>query len=143
MDGDCDALAARMEAFRDDRGLMLSRAERRKIAENFTSHAVDEKQTLAEIRSHYEQTKTLIDPHTAVARIGAKAMRKSGVMSGRIVTLSTAHPAKFPDAVKKATGIMPDLPEKHADLFDRKETMVRGPNDVGAIKSMIAKKARR
>jgi threonine synthase len=54
-----------------------------------------------------------------------------------MVTLATAHPAKFPDAVEAATGIRPPLPARMADLYARPERVTRVPNDVEAIKSLI------
>jgi threonine synthase len=54
-----------------------------------------------------------------------------------MVTLATAHPAKFPDAVEAATGIRPALPPRMADLFDRPERVTRVPNDLAAIEALI------
>jgi threonine synthase len=54
-----------------------------------------------------------------------------------MVTLATAHPAKFPDAVQAATGIRPALPPRMADLFDRPERMTRVPNDLAALKALV------
>ncbi len=54
-----------------------------------------------------------------------------------MVTLATAHPAKFPDAVEAATGIRPGLPPRMADLFDREERFTRLPNDLDALKAHI------
>jgi threonine synthase len=54
-----------------------------------------------------------------------------------MVTLATAHPAKFPDAVEAATGIRPALPPRMADLMDRPERMTRVPNDLDALKAHI------
>ena len=54
-----------------------------------------------------------------------------------MVTLATAHPAKFPDAVEAATGIRPPLPPRMADLFDREERFTRLPNDLDALKAHI------
>lgn len=58
------------------------------------------------------------------------------------VILSTAHPAKFPDAVEAATGIRPGLPPHMADLLTRKETVSVLPNDLVAIEAFIRAKAR-
>jgi len=54
-----------------------------------------------------------------------------------MITLATAHPAKFPDAVEAATGVRPPLPEHMADLFDREERVTRVPNDLEALKDII------
>ena len=54
-----------------------------------------------------------------------------------MVTLATAHPAKFPDAVKAATGIHPDLPERMSDLFERGEKFDTLPNDIAAVQDFV------
>jgi threonine synthase len=54
-----------------------------------------------------------------------------------MITLATAHPAKFPDAVEAASGIRPPLPARMADLYDRDERITRIANDLGAIETLI------
>ena len=54
-----------------------------------------------------------------------------------MVALATAHPAKFPEAVKAATGIHPDLPDRMSDLFERDEKFERLPNDVAAVQDFV------
>ena len=54
-----------------------------------------------------------------------------------MVTLATAHPAKFPDAVERAIGLRPPLPPHMAELFDLPERVSRVENDVEALKSLI------
>lgn len=142
MEGDSAALSARMDAFKTDRAMMLSTNERTKIAAAFVSHATDGDATLAEIKRHFDETGALIDPHTAVARDAAQRLRALGALKGPVVTLSTAHPAKFPEAVKAATGKNPDLPLEHADLFDRSERFERSAATTEAVRSFIQKTAR-
>ena len=74
------------------------------------------------------------DPHTATGTVVAR--RLAG--SRPVVTLATAHPAKFPDAVHRATGVYPDLPDELADLFERPERVTRVANDLGAVEALIA-----
>ena len=54
-----------------------------------------------------------------------------------MITLATAHPAKFPDAVEAASGIRPPLPPRMADLYQREERVTRVPNDLGALMDHI------
>ena len=54
-----------------------------------------------------------------------------------LVALATAHPAKFPDAVQRATGIRPELPERLADLYARSERCAVLPNDLGAVQRHV------
>ena len=55
-----------------------------------------------------------------------------------MVTLATAHAAKFPDAVERATGRRPELPPHMADLFDRPERVTRVANDLAAVEAEVA-----
>jgi threonine synthase len=59
-----------------------------------------------------------------------------------MLTLATAHPAKFPDAVERATGIRPELPAHLANLFDLPERTVDLPNDLGAVEAFVASTSR-
>ncbi|MEM9014697.1 MAG: threonine synthase [Pseudomonadota bacterium] len=137
MHGESSALARRMASFSAENGMTLSAAERTFMAQDFVSYSTCEDKTKVEIKQHHNDTRSLIDPHTAVARVAAKALRAKGNMEGPIVTLSTAHPAKFPDTVREATGISPELPSQHSDLFDRKERMIHAPNNVNAVADVI------
>ena len=105
------------------------------IAPTFRAHRVNDAETLAVMKRIYGESGMLVDPHTAVGIASAEACAEPGVPT---ITLATAHPAKFPDAVKKATGVHPALPDHVADLFDRKERIVNLPNDLQAIEAFVA-----
>jgi threonine synthase len=137
MGRDADALRVKMGGFKRDGAMRLSTTEREAISADFLSYATSEDETIAELKRHFEAAGALIDPHTAVARAAAQALRQQGVLSGKVVTLSTAHPAKFPDAVMQATGTAPKLPPAHRDLFDRPEVMTNAANSTDAIKQAI------
>jgi threonine synthase len=87
------------------------------------------------MRDLYRRTGMLIDPHSAIGVAAAQAKRKDA--STPVVALATAHPAKFPDAVEKATGIRPALPPHLADLYSRKERMTVLANDLGEVQDFI------
>ena len=79
-----------------------------------------------------------IDPHTAIALYAA---RNSDVDPHvPIVTLATAHPAKFPDAVERATGQRPQLPARIGDLFAREECYDELPGDYAAVRAYVAER---
>jgi len=105
------------------------------IAPTFRAHRANDEETLAVMKRIYGESGMLVDPHTAVGIASAEACAEPGVST---ITLATAHPAKFPDAVKKATGVHPALPEHVADLFDREERIVNLPNDLQAIEAFVA-----
>jgi threonine synthase len=105
------------------------------IAPTFRAHRANNDETLAVMKRIYGESGMLVDPHTAVGIASAEACAEPGVPT---ITLATAHPAKFPDAVKKATGVHPALPDHVADLFDREERIVNLPNDLQAIEAFVA-----
>ncbi len=115
-----------------------------KARNKFCASRADDEETLRLIRECYEQDNYILDPHTAVGLKGARLLsnrNNSGNDSSNdnevIVLLATAHPAKFPDAVEKAIGIRPDLPEHLSDLFERKEIMQNQPNNLGKVMDYV------
>ena len=106
----------------------------------FAARRVDEAETAKTIAATLADTGELVDPHTAVGLAAAKAERGDGATP--MVTLATAHPAKFPDAVKKASGIHPELPARMKDLFERAERLTALPNDLQAVENFIRERAR-
>ena len=93
----------------------------------------DDAEVAAEIRRVHDTTGLLIDPHTATAT--AAARRLGG--DHPVVTMATAHAAKFPDAVEHATGIRPQLPEHLADLLASRNKQVL-PNDLAAVEEFVS-----
>ena len=136
---DAKALRETMEAFARDRGMKIDADTLAAIRRDFVSCAVSEQRTLDEIAIHEKRGRGLIDPHTAVGRAAAQQLRRQGALKGKVVALSTAHPAKFPDAVREATGKTPALPGFYADLFDRPEAMEHAPADAAAVKAIVRK----
>ncbi|MSO81024.1 MAG: threonine synthase [Alphaproteobacteria bacterium] len=134
------AVAAAMAAFRSDGTLPVTPAQLAEARTLFAGHRSDDEDTLATMARVHAATGMLVDPHTATAISAAAALAPSG--SPRIV-LATAHPAKFPDAVERATGVRPALPPHLADLFDRPERCATLPGDVGAIAAHIRSRAGR
>jgi len=110
------------------------------LAAEFDAGACDEAATLAEIGETYRTTGELIDPHTAVALHVARKARRG---DNPVVVASTAHPAKFPDAVERATGVRPALPPRLTDLFERPERVEVLPNDLARVKQVVADLAAR
>jgi threonine synthase len=128
--------SAQLQRFRD-RGLLNIEQDQYEqwIAPTFRAARANDHDTLATIRSVHEETGMLIDPHTAVGVKAARDLAEEGVT---MLTLATAHPAKFPDAVERATGIRPELPEHLADLFSKPEHTNDLPNDLAAVEAFVA-----
>jgi threonine synthase len=104
---------------------------------SFAAARIDDRETLDVIRAVHELYGYLIDPHTAV---GVGAARKATRDGERIVCLATAHPAKFPDAVRKATGIEPPVPERLAAALEGEERFDVLQNDVELVKGYVSAK---
>jgi threonine synthase len=102
----------------------------------FGAARLDDDETYTVIRDVHARYGYLIDPHTAVA-IGAasRARRESPVEP--IVCLSTAHPAKFPDAVVRATGIEPPVPGRLANALDGDENYDVVAADLDVVKALV------
>jgi len=88
----------------------------------------------------YDRTGMMIDPHTAVGVGAAAAARRHPEVP--MVVLATAHPAKFPDAVERACGRRPPLPDPLADLHDRPERCSVLGNDLAAVQRFVADRTR-
>jgi len=130
------ALAAQMHGFEASKAMQLTNAQREGAASLFASRRADTDDMSQAIRWAWENCAELIDPHTA---IGLHAARVADLPRDvPIVTLATAHPAKFPDAVERATGQRPELPARVGDLFDREERCVDLPGDYDAIAEYVA-----
>lgn len=106
----------------------------------FAAGKCDEATTRDTIASVYGESGYIIDPHTAVGLAVARNKRRSGEIMPDcpLVSLSTAHPAKFPDAIQDAIDVRPQLPDHMSDLLDREERCSVLPNDAGAVAKFVA-----
>ncbi|MGQ0676061.1 MAG: threonine synthase [Rhodospirillales bacterium] len=139
-DRDGKALSAAMKALRAEGALKLGSNQMQRAREAFTARRFDDAATLAAMREEFRRSGEVLDPHSAIGVAAARAVeRRRGVP---VVALGAAHPAKFPDAVEKATGQRPALPARLADLNQREERCMRLPNDLGALREFIAARAR-
>jgi threonine synthase len=138
-DRDGGMTTEQLQRFRATGRLQVEEDQRASFLEgSFFAGRVDDDATLDVIARTYRDAEMLVDPHTAVAIGTAQSLASCVGTEGRIVTLATAHPAKFPDAVEKATGVRPELPPHLADLFDRPERIVELPNDLAAVQRFVA-----
>lgn len=135
VDRDPSAVRAMMEDLNEDGGFQLAQGLREKLVEDFSSGSADETDTKNTIKNILATTGEVVCPHTAVGLKVAQDQR--GAKDVPMVTLATAHPAKFPAAVEAACGIVPDLPPHMAGLADLPERMTRLPNDLAAIQTHI------
>ena len=134
--GDAAAVSQLMDELRQG-GFAISQGALQALREQYLSGRVSEDETLAMIRTIRAETGEILCPHSAVGVAVARRHVEPGVP---MVTLATAHPAKFPDAVEGAIGIRPALPPHMAALFDLPERVTPVEKDVAALKSLILKR---
>ena len=133
------ATAAQMRGFEASKAMRLTNAQREGAARLFASDRIDLDDMALAMRWACDGAGQVIDPHTA---IGLAAARRADLAADMpIVTLATAHPAKFGDAVERATGVRPALPARIGDLFDREERYAMLPGTFEAVTAYIAERA--
>ncbi|MGR4892451.1 threonine synthase [Sphingopyxis sp. LARHCG72] len=107
----------------------------------FSSASIDGDAMALALRWAQEHGGQIIDPHSAVGLAAARALDIDDDIP--VVTLATAHPAKFREAVERATGVRPPLPARLGNLFDREERYERLPGDYDAVKAFVLAEAAR
>ncbi len=136
---DGNSLARQMTGFEATGAMRLTNAQSQGAAALLTADRVDAPDMMGAMRWACERAGQVIDPHTGVALAAA---RRADV-PGPVVTLATAHPAKFRDAVERATGSRPALPSRVGDLFERQERFTTLPADYASVSGFIAERAER
>ena len=130
-------IAELMANFREQKTFALSPTALYDLRTEFAAGKASDEETKQTIKECFAKTGELLDPHTAVGVCVAEKVRKN--TSTPLVILATAHPAKFPDAVESASGIIPALPAHLADLFSRTEKFESLENDANVVKNFIEK----
>ena len=110
----------------------------------FSAYRLDDAGTVAEIAATSQNEGMTLDPHSAVGVSAARRAMADGTVAAGIpvVALACAHPAKFQDAVAKATGIKPPLPAHLADLMTRPERMHSIGASTEEVKELVQKEKR-
>ena len=128
-------VADAITAFRKTGRFAVTPEELAKARTTFDAFRLDDSGTSAEIARLYQSTGMLVDPHSA---IGIAAAREKRPWDGRpIIALATAHPAKFPDAVERATGVRPPVPPRLAAIMSLPERCTTLPNELTAVESHV------
>jgi threonine synthase len=136
-DRDGARLAQVMRGFEATKTLSLGN-ERAK-AMLFESRRIDDDAMAMALRWACAEAGELVDPHTAIGLAAARDVDLPADMA--VVTLATAHPAKFRDAVERAAGVRPTLPARAQGLFDREERYATLPAELAAIEAYVAERA--
>jgi threonine synthase len=138
---DAGAIRRLMASLTQSRAFLVDAEPLARIRDEFSATAIDEAKVAAEMAETYRETGYVLDPHTAVGTRAARALLAEKPETP-VVALSTAHPAKFPDAVERATGVRPALPPHMADLMQRRESFTVLPNDQNAVERFVRERAR-
>jgi threonine synthase len=139
---DAGALCRLMAGLRQREGFTIEPGPLHAIRVEFDAFSVTEAETTREIAQSLRETGFLADPHTAVG-LRAARQAKAAASESPLVVLGTAHCAKFPAAIARATGTRPDLPGHLAGLFERKEKFSILPSDQREIERFIHARAAR
>ncbi|MGE0846549.1 MAG: threonine synthase, partial [Flavobacteriaceae bacterium] len=131
---DAAAVRAAMGGLSQSGGFSLAAAPLAAIRDDFSARRAGEAEVAGAIAATLSADGYLLDPHTAVGRVVAAAERRAGTP---MVTLATAHPAKFPDAVEAACGERPALPAWLGDLMERRERFEVLPADAAAVTRFV------
>jgi len=133
---DAGAVTAMMDGLRQSGTFTLPEGTRGAIARLFDAATTNEEQVAETMRATLAGSGYLLDPHTAVAMHAAHQGPPDPAVP--MVVLSTAHPAKFPEAVAAITGVHPVLPQRLSRLMTDTERMTPLPADVRAVAAQIA-----
>ena len=137
---DGKAVASLMKQFRAEGEAAIDAPKLAKAREIFAGFRADDDMTLNAIAETYQRCGVLADPHSAIGIAAALRRRDPAVP---MVAVATAHPAKFPEAVEKATGVRPALPSHLADLMTRKERCTDLANNLSVIEDYIGSRTAR
>ncbi len=132
-DREAPAIVQLMDELKEG-GFDVSQGAMQVLQQHYASGRASEEETADTIAATLKSASELLCPHSA---IGVKVAEKQRVAGTPMVTLATAHPAKFPAAVEEASGVHPPLPARMADLYEREERVTRVPNDLAALKEHI------
>ena len=117
-----------MDQYKSEGKIVVGEELLRQVQADFAAHGVKNEECLQTIKNYYTDTNYLLDPHTSC---GVAAYEKSSAPDEVCVTLSTAHPAKFNEAIELCN-IEQTYPEQIQQLFDKPQYLevVKAENDV-------------
>jgi threonine synthase len=142
-DRDGDRVRGLMDGFAQSGAFAVPGSILDKANGKFSGLRTSESETARTIDRVLRETGDLIDPHTAVGLHAAGVARQTGLVAAEtpLITLSTAHPAKFPAAVEQSCGRTPEMPAKLAMLMDLPERFDVLPHDLSAVQTYISERA--
>jgi threonine synthase len=137
---DAGAVRRMMAGLAQSKSFSIGETALAAIRSEFAAARADEAEVSGTIRATLEEAGYLLDPHTAVGVVAARKVAADPAVP--TVVLSTAHPAKFPDAVEAASGVRPALPAWLGDLMTLEERIAHLPNAQEAVEAYVLEKTR-
>ena len=137
---DGEGLAKQMQTFEQNRAMQLTNSQREGADKLFSSVRADQDETARALQWAYRNCDQVIDPHTGVG-LHAALVTEAVSPGTPVVTLATAHPAKFRDAVERAVGVRPALPARVGDLFGREEHFTELAGNYEATRDFVLDRA--
>jgi len=122
-----------MDKLKNEGGYSLNEKEMSRIKNDFSASTISDRLTKETLKRVYKENQVLIDPHTATAFKSAEIHSTGEEM----LVLGTAHPCKFPDAVKEATGVEPKIPESIKNILNKKESYATLDDNIDVVKTHI------
>ena len=135
-EGEGAAVRAKMDDLKNKGAFAVSDAQLASARDLFVAARVDDSQTLEVIRDIHARTGIILDPHTAVGVGGCQMVKNE--LSGNIITLACAHPAKFPEVIQRAINVKVDPPKDVADLLRKPERKTIIRPDIQAVKDILS-----
>ncbi len=134
LDSDVTQVVKAMDDFKQNGHLNFTANQKQQLSLDFVSSSIDDAETVKTIKTFNAKTGYVLDPHTAIGVAVGNKFKRPNIP---LVCLATAHPAKFGDVVKTATGIEPELPDVFADLTTRDKKVTSIAADIVKIKDFI------
>jgi threonine synthase len=133
VDRDGAVVGETMSLLRREGSLTLDEGAHARLRQRFSGYWYQEGEIEEAIALVHSETGMIIDPHTAIGWLAGRAARSDRPM----VSVATAHPAKFPDAVERATGVVPLLPDDLTDLGERPERTRTVAANMGSVEELL------
>jgi len=134
-DSDTAQVRGMMNDLRSKGGFAVSAQQLEKARKIFAAGCASDEETLATIADVYKKHAYILDPHTAVGVTVARSLTPR--LTQPVICLATAHPAKFPETIKRALGFAPPVPERIVVLISKPERVTRLPADMRQIAAFI------
>ena len=138
---DTNKVKQQMKDFKSNGNFEITKNQLKKINKLFSAYMISDEETLELINKVYTDYNYILDPHSAIGYGAAQKALDNNIISKdmSVISLACAHPAKFNDAVEKATGSKSLVPKDLENIFDKKEKMTILNNETEAVKSLILK----